>query len=347
MNKLKGKKTIGGWLARYKIYLLLPAVLLCLLVIYAGVLLLPAARSGQAEDVLVEVPAQVSAGQVGEILARHKLVRSGLAFSLWARWKGQDGQIKAGEYMLRNDLSLPQILAELTSGRMLMQTVSIPEGFTTSQIADLLEEKGLISREDFYRAIVSEDYDYYFIQDIPKSDKRLEGYLFPDTYQFTRGIGESDLIKMMLDRFAAEMDGLSYTALSRESQLTLHQVVTIASMVEREAKFAEEMPLIAGVIYSRLAISMPLQIDATVQYALGVNKPQLTYADLEVDSPYNTYRIPGLPPGPIAMPGKPALLAAVHPVITGDYYYVAKPDGYHAFARTLAEHDANKERYLQ
>lgn len=347
MDELKGKNTVSRWLARYKFYYMIPASFICLVILSALALLLPVAPQSKARDVVVTVPLQAPAGQVGKILKENKLVRSVAAFSLFARWKGKDGQIKAGEYRLSNGLSTPQILFELTNGRLVVQNFTIPEGFTTAQIADLLVSKGLINRERFYQAVANENYNYSFIQGLPKNEKRLEGYLFPDTYQITRGSGESSIIELMLNRFEKEIDELDYITLVRGAGLTLHQAVTIASLVEREAKIEEEKPLIAGVIYNRLSSSMPLQVDATVQYALGANKPQLSYKDLEVDSPYNTYRVQGLPPGPIAVPGKSSLLAAVHPVVTGDFYYVAKPDGYHAFARTLAEHNANKERYLQ
>ncbi|MDF9407822.1 endolytic transglycosylase MltG [Pelotomaculum isophthalicicum JI] len=347
MGKLKRKNTVVRWLARYKFYFMIPASFICLFILSGVALLLPVSPQSKASDVVVTVPLQASAGQAGKILQQNKLVRSAVAFSLFARWKGKDGQIKAGEYKLNGGLSTPQILAELIDGRLVVQTFTIPEGFTTAQIADLLVNKGLINRERFYGAVVNYNFNYPFIQGLPKNEKRLEGYLFPDTYQVTRRISESSIIELMLNRFEKEIDELDYLTLAREAGLTLHQAVTIASLVEREAKIEEEKPLIAGVIYNRLSCNMPLQVDATVQYALGANKPQLSYKDLEVNSPYNTYLMQGLPPGPIAVPGKSSLLAAVHPVVTGDFYYVAKPDGYHAFARTLAEHNANKERYLQ
>ncbi|MDD4239695.1 MAG: endolytic transglycosylase MltG, partial [Desulfotomaculaceae bacterium] len=181
----------------------------------------------------------------------------------------------------------------------------------------------------------------------PEGEKRLEGYLFPDTYSFNIGESESIIVETMLKRFDREMAELGFEALAEENGISLHQAVTIASLVEREAKADEERPLIAGVIYNRLNISMPLQIDATIQYALGENKPEIYYKDLEVDSPYNTYRNYGLPPGPIAMPGRASLLAAVNPADTDYLYYVAKPDGSHAFATTLAQHNVNKEMYQQ
>ncbi|MFA4886244.1 MAG: endolytic transglycosylase MltG, partial [Desulfotomaculaceae bacterium] len=205
--------------------------------------------------------------------------------------------------------------------------------------------KGLVDRDKFFAAVANEDFSYAFIQSLPKGDKRLEGYLFPDTYQVTRGSSEKSIIDMMLQRFAREMSNHDYQAQASKGGLSLHEAITVASLIEREARIDEERPLIAGVIYNRLNMQMQLQLCATVEYALGTNKPKLYYKDLEIDSPYNTYRIMGLPPGPIAMPGENSLLAAIHPAHTEYLYYVAKPDGSHAFATTLAEHEANQEMY--
>lgn len=348
MGELKDKNTVARWLIRRKFYFLLPFGLLAVLLISLSTFLLPVSSGEQTgDDRLILVPPQATATQVGELLQQNGLVRNAVAFTLWARWKGQDQQIQAGEYQLSSGLSTPQVLAQLTEGRQVLQAFTVPEGFTTAQIADLLVGKGLASRDLFYEAVINEDYPHSFLQGVPKNEKRLEGYLLPDTYQITRGTSEIAIIQLMLDRFQQEIDELDYPALMQGQALSLHQAVTIASLIEREAKFDQEKPLIAGVIHNRLAISMRLQIDATVQYALGATKPVLSYKDLEVDSPYNTYQIPGLPLGPIAMPGRASLLAAVQPAVSDYYYYVAKPDGYHAFAKTLDGHEANKEMYLQ
>lgn len=332
---------------RYRYYILAPAGVFCLALLYIIVALSPVAIKSSARDVVVEIPLQATAGQVSKILKQNELVRSSIVFRLYARWRGVDGLIKAGEYRLSNGLSTPEVLRELVDGRLVTQSFTIPEGFTTTQVADLLVAKGFINRERFFSAVAGENFPYSFIQGLPKDNRRLEGYLFPDTYQVTRGSSESFVIDLMLKRFDLEMSELDYPAQAKKVGMTLNQAVTIASMVEREAKIDEERPIIAGVIYNRLRKSMPLQIDATVEYALGANKPKIYYKDLEIDSPYNTYRIHGLPPGPIAMPGKSSLLAAVNPARTEYLYYVAKPDGSHAFATTLAEHNANKERYQQ
>jgi len=347
INKGGGKTASAGFTRRYRNVALAVAGLLCFAALYLFITLSPVAPAGRASDVVVAVPPRATAGQVGKILEQGGLVRSPFVFSLYARWKGMDGLIKAGEYRLNNGLSTPEILRELVDGRLAMQAFTVPEGFTTTQVADLLVSRGLVDREKFFVAVMGEDFPYSFTRNLPKDERRLDGYLFPDTYQVIRGSGESSIINLMLKRFDEEMKELDYPAQAVRMGVTLHEAVTIASMVEREARVDGERPLIAGVIYNRINRSMPLQIDATVQYALGGGKPKIYYRDLEIDSPYNTYKVPGLPPGPIAMPGRASLLAAVNPVRTNYLYYIARPDGTHAFAATLVEHRANKERYQQ
>ena len=340
----KGKKLL--WLLkRYRYYLIIPFSICCFILLYIFIILSPVSSKGEGRDVVVAVPVKSSAKQVGQILQQSELVRSSLIFSLYARWTGMDNLIKAGEYRISNSLSTPEVLKELVDGQLVAQTFTVPEGFTTVQIADLLASKGLADRDKFLSAVANEDFPYTFLQSLPQGDKRLEGYLFPDTYQVARGSSEKSIIDMMLQRFEKEMKDLDYQTQATAGQVSLHEAVTVASLIEREARIDEERSLIAGVIYNRLNRRMQLQLCATVEYALGTNKPKLYYKDLEIDSPYNTYLIMGLPPGPIAMPGKTSLLAAVHPVHTDYLYYVAKPDGSHAFATTLAEHEANQEMY--
>lgn len=332
------------FIRRYRYYLILVFGVILLASVYILMSLSPVSSSSKSREVVVAIPVSATANQVGEILKQNELVRSPLLFSLYARYTGMDSRIKAGEYRLNDSFSTPEVLRELVEGRLAEQSFTVPEGFTTAQIADLLASKGLADREKFLKAVSDEEFSYPFIQGLPKGEKRLEGYLFPDTYQADRGSTEKSIIDMMLKRFESEMEELNYEAQAESNGVTLHEALTIASLVEREALVDEERPLIAGVIYNRLEIDMPLQLCATVQYAQGATKPKLYYEDLEIDSPYNTYKIYGLPPGPISMPGRNSLLAAVRPASTEYLYYVAKPDGTHAFAATLAEHDANKER---
>jgi UPF0755 protein len=345
LQVFKDKLTVKKILNRYRYHVFLLLAIICLLFIYVLVTLSPVASRSKGREVVVAIPVSATANQVAEILKQNELIRSPGFFSLYARYTGQDSQIKAGEYRLNSSFSTQELLRELVEGRLSEQSFTVPEGYTTAQIADLLASKGLADKADFLKAVSTAEFEYPFLQNLPAGDKRLEGYLFPDTYQVASDSTAVSIIDMMLARFADEMEELDYAAQAQRSGVTLQEAVIIASLIEREALVDAERPLIAGVIYNRLKIDMPLQLCASVQYALGATKPELSYQDLEIDSPYNTYKIYGLPPGPISMPGRKSLLAAVQPAATDYLYYVAKADGTHAFATTLAEHEANKELY--
>lgn len=341
----KKKLTVNKILNRYRYHIFLSLAIICLIFIYILVSLSPAASKSEGREVVVAVPVSATANQVAEILKQDGLIRNPGFFSLYARYTGLDSQIKAGEYRLSSSYSTQELLRELVEGRLSEQSFTVPEGYTTAQIADLLASKGLASKTEFLKAVSAAEFDYPFLQDLPTGEKHLEGYLFPDTYQVDSDSTAASIIDMMLERFAAEMEELDYAAEAEKNGVTLQEAVIIASLIEREALVDTERPLIAGVIYNRLKIDMPLQLCASVQYALGATKTELSYQDLEIDSPYNTYKIYGLPPGPISMPGRKSLLAAVQPTATDYLYYVAKADGTHAFAVTMAEHEANKELY--
>jgi UPF0755 protein len=232
----------------------------------------------------------------------------------------------------------------LARGQGLLHRVTIPEGYTIRQIADALAGARLVQRDRFIELAARRGRTFMrpTLADLPIDS--LEGYLFPDTYHLPRSLDEEAVIEAMLDRFDQAV-GPSIQAAARARGLTLHQLLTVASMVEREAQVGSERGVIAGVIYNRLVRGMRLEIDATVLYALGRHKESVTLTDLAVDSPYNTYRHEGLPPGPIANPGFASIAAAASPIPTPYLFYVLKPDGSHHFSRTLAEHLAAVRRY--
>jgi UPF0755 protein len=296
------------------------------------------------------------------------LIRSPGAFRLAGAWGNRWRRAHAGDYALRRDMSALEILRCFESGRVIAEWVTVPEGFTVWQIADLVHAKGLGTREQFLRAANSGGAEPApslsrgfppgardTAVDFPAPRGSLEGYLFPDTYRVGRdAAAPRKLVAMMLARF----DEVVWQGLLRgrapagisdlKSQISdgaaLHEVVILASLVEGEARVAAERPIIAGVLINRLKRGMMLQCDATVQYALGPgnHKPRLTYADLAMPSPYNTYLHPGLPPGPINDPGRASIAAALHPAQVDYLYYVARPDRSHIFSRTLAEHERAK-----
>lgn len=275
----------------------------------------------------VVVPPGETTWQIGRRLAEARVVRSARAVVVASKLRRADGRLRSGEYALSPAQSTWQIVGILARGEAILHRLTIPEGYTVAQIADALAEAGLADRGRFLDLAL-----------------RSEGYLFPDTYLLPRGLGEAALIARFLGRFDAVI-GADLREAARARGLSLHQLVTVASMIEREARVPQERAVIAGVIYNRLRLGMRLEIDATVLYALGRHKAELAFADLAVDSPYNTYRNPGLPPGPIANPGLAAVAAAAAPAETPFLYYVLRPDGSHHFSRTLREHQDAARRY--
>ncbi|NLI01524.1 MAG: endolytic transglycosylase MltG [Chthonomonadales bacterium] len=272
------------------------------------------------------------------------LIRHADAFRWYARWRGDTERIKAGRYRLSPTMTAGQILDRLTSGKQDTEgLVVIPEGFTLRRIAERLVARGIL-RDGKAFLDLARNPQGRIRTGFAAPASGLEGYLFPSSYDIEPGTKPERIIQMMVDQFEEQFARPYADEIARRGR-NLHEIVTIASMIEREAEVEKDRPLIAGVIENRLRKGMRLQIDATVLYALGQHKSRVLYRDLQVASPYNTYRNAGLPPGPIASPGLPSLLAALRPA-THDYlFYVALGDGSHVFTRTEAEHNREVARY--
>ena len=260
-----------------------------------------------------------------------------------------------GEYTISSNMSSSKILELLTTAPKEENDtikVTIPEGYTIEQIAESLQQHGVMLKEDFLQAIKTRDFskEYRFLQEMPQDVPYkyvLEGYLFPDTYIIRKDASAEEIIVKMLDRF--EEIYSTYASYAQGTPYTTHELITIASIIEQEARLDEERPMIAGVINNRLEAMMPLQMCSTVQYALNKRKTSLTYHDLEKDSPYNTYLQEGLPLGPICNPGEACIKAAVFPE-QHDYLYFVVNDtqaGSHYFSQTLDEHNHAKQQYKQ
>lgn len=304
-----------------------------------GLLLIPAVlltscSSPHGAAIRVIVPKGASFGAAADSLHKAGLVGSSAVFKLYARVKQTDRNIKPGTYLIKRGTPWSEILAALHGGHGLVNTITIPEGFTLSQIVPLLA-KTLTVPVDSVNAAVS---DTAMIHRVGAPAKNLEGYLFPDTYAFPDGTRARDAVLEMVKRFDREWKP-EYDQRLTQLGLTKHQLVTLASIVEREAKVPAERPVIARVYLNRLEKNMLLQADPTVQYAKGKHTPRVLLKDLEVDSPYNTYKYPGLPPGPIASPGGASLSASLYPADVSYLYFVAAPDGHHEFRNTLSEHE--------
>jgi UPF0755 protein len=282
----------------------------------------------------VIVPKGATFSAATDSLKKAGLIGSPVLFKLYARMKGADRANKPGTYLIKHSTPWADIISALHGGKGLVNTITIPEGFTLSQIVPLLAQT-LSVPVDSVNAAVS---DTAVINRLGLPAKNLEGYLFPDTYAFPDGTRARDAVGEMVKRFEREWKP-EWTARLGPIGLKRHEVVTLASIVEREAKVATERPIIAGVYMNRLKANMLLQADPTVQYARGKHTPRVLLKDLEIDSPYNTYKYPGLPPGPIASPGGASLAAALFPADVPFLYFVAAPDGHHEFRKTLAEHE--------
>ncbi len=312
------------------------AMLFVIMLVYAtwAVFLRPSRAVEAGRPVSVTIKQGESTAGIGIVLAKEGVVANPNAFRLRVRLVGADGALRAGDYDLSTGMSYNDAIDRLLEGPSVAYVaVTIPEGFVVEQVAARLEkELGIPAEETLALAKGGAE---HFVEGHPyladAYDGSLEGYLFPKTYRVREGSSAQQVLEMMLDQFDAEIARVDTSAAAARG-LGLNELVTLASMVERESRLADERALVSSVIHNRLAKGMRLEIDATVEYVLPGNRFRLRYKDLEIDSPYNTYRARGLPPGPIASPGLAALEAAARPAETEYLYYVLTgKDGSHTF----------------
>jgi len=277
---------------------------------------------------------------VADLLEREQLIKSRSAFVLLGKAHEADRKILPGEYELNAAMSPADILSKLLAGRVVLHSVTIPEGYTISQIADVLAQQHITDRAEFVRLAK----DKSFMKTLGISAESLEGYLYPDTYRFARPTAGKDVIKVMVDQLGQVVTA-EWQARAKDLQLTVHEVLTLASMIEKETAVGDERPQISSVFHNRLKKKIPLQSDPTVIYGLPNFDGNLHKKDLSHPSPYNTYRWAGLPPGPIASPGAQSIQATLYPVSSSYLYFVSKNDGTHQFSATLVEHNKAVEKY--
>jgi len=319
-----------------------------ILLIIAGTLVFFAVRAimpGPREKVAVVIPEGSSVNDISTILVQRKIISNTWAFKFYLFTSGKTEKLKPGRYVFGKNSAYRKVIDDLVKGPIKeIYDITIPEGFTLRQIGERLSNKGGLNYNEF-EVLVSDlkIYDYDFLKSVKASN--LEGYLFPNTYRLDAETQISEVINKMLEEFKK-----NYSLIKNRKmpvKLNTHQIVTLASLVEKEAKLKEEQPIIAGVIYNRLKKNMKLEIDATIQYVLEKRKKKLTYNDLKTDSPYNTYKFAGLPPGPICNPGKSALQSALKPAKVKYLYYVLTDEksGKHFFTDSYKEFvNKKKER---
>jgi UPF0755 protein len=283
--------------------------------------------------VRVVIPSGASFRSAADSLARTGIITSPKLFRVYATVSGRDRALKAGTYMLQRGTSWSGLVDALTKGKGIVRTVTIPEGFALTSIVPALA-RALDVPADSVWAVVQDDSLREALQAPTPS---LEGYLFPDTYLFGDGTTARPAVVAMVRRFEQVWQP-EWNAQLEKLGMTRHELVTLASIVEKEARLAEERPIIAAVYHNRLRARMRLQADPTVQYARGAHTQRVLYRDLAIESPYNTYQNDGLPPGPIASPGRASLEAALHPANVPYLFFVAHPDGHHEFHVTFDGH---------
>jgi UPF0755 protein len=297
----------------------------------------------EAAEQFVDIPARIGTAAIGRRLVDAGIVRDPFTFRAALWWSGRSRALQAGEYRFDAPLAAVDVVDRLVRGDVYARRITFPEGLTLQEMARVYETREFGTAANFLEATR----DPSFIRDLDSAATDLEGYLFPDTYALPRGTPARRLVALMLERFRATFDD-DLQREAREQALSTREVVTLASLVEKETARADERPLVAAVYRNRLKLGMGLQADPTVVYALqraGRYTGNIRRDDLAIDSPYNTYRYAGLPPGPIASPGRASLEATLRPARVSYLYFVSRNDGSHVFATTLAEHNRNVRQF--
>ena len=305
-----------------------------------------AVDSSDTSILLIEIPKGSSANSIADILIENDLIQNTFVFKEVSKETGADVKFQAGIYELSRSMVLNDIIEKIASGDAYIETVTftIPEGFEQVQIIERLVAKELVNRDVFIETLKTGEFNYAFLEGVDR-ELLLEGFLFPDTYEIKVGSSEVEIINIMLNKFN-EVFKEEYYAQLDVLGVDMNELITMASIIEREAMWDIERPVISSVFYNRINIRMPLQSCATVQYVLGERKEFLSIADTQIESEYNTYVNAGLPPSPIASPGEKSIIAALYPADTNFLYFVTKEtnDGSHYFSATYEQHLEYKNR---
>jgi UPF0755 protein len=296
--------------------------------------------SMESAEAVVVVPPGERFQKIAESLRTAGVLNHPLKFRLYARLKGYDKRIKAGEYLLSKDMSPDNILQALIEGRIRLHKVTVPEGYTQKQVAELLEASGLTTKEDFLKAATNPA----FLKSEDIDADSFEGYLFPETYFFPLGVTPEKIISTMVHRLREQFRP-EWKKRAEILGFSIHEIITLASIIEKEAGTDFERPIIASVFHNRLRKGMRLESDPTVIYGIKDFDGNLTRKHLKTTTRYNTYRIKGLPPSPIANPGADAIEAALYPAETAYLFFVSKNDRTHQFSSTIAEHNRAVRKY--
>ncbi len=304
----------------------------------------PMAKTGQ--EIIFSVVKGQGFYEISQNLEQQGLVKHGLYFEAAVLLKGDPRKLQAGDYKLSQAMSPLKIADKIIKGEVATQTLVILEGWNIKEIDSHLKSEKVAGADEFLQ-ITNQDFSeqFLFLADKPKSAS-LEGYLFPDSYEMGLRDNSKILVEKMLTNFGRKITLEMQNEIKKQNK-TLFKIITMASLLEKEAKPLRDKKIISGMLWKRLKIGMRLQVDATIVYALGKNPGKLSYDDLKIDSPYNTYLYAGLPAGPIANPGLESIIAAIYPTESDYWYYLSTPEGEIIFSKTLEEHSAKKAQYLR
>lgn len=303
--------------------------------------------NNNSDDIVIEIPTGSTLGQVADILKENKLIKNKTLFKLYVRLSDNTSKLKSGKFLFNQTFSNDKIMKNLVTGKIYNEgiKITIPEGSTSNEIIDLLV-KNKLGKKEIYKELINNPKEFVGEFKFLNEEKitSLEGFLYPSTYYFKDDENETEILKDMLSTFNSKYNEKLQNK-QKELKISLWEVVNLASIVEKEAVLDEDRPLIASVFYNRLDIGMPLQSDATIQYAFDKRKKSITYDDLKIDSPYNSYMNQGLPPTPIANPGIASIEAVLYPAKSDYLYFVATIDGGNNYSKTYEEHVRNVEQY--
>lgn len=303
-------------------------------------------KPNSKENISIEVMQGATIRSISDELEKQGVIKSAFAFRIYCKIHGHDRDFKAGSYIFSPSMDAEKIATELKTGKVNNISFTIPEGYTVKQIAEKLSKEGIADYNKFMDVAANGDFDFSFLKDAVKGEDRLEGFLFPDTYLLSANSSEKEIIAKMLSRFD-EVYSKEYRKKAKAMGYSDKQIITIASIIERETVLDDERAKVSSVIYNRLKEEKKLEMCSTVQFVLGIHKQFLSYEDTSIESPYNTYINKGLPPGPIACPGEASIKAALNPAKTDYLYFVvsSKGDGSMEFSKDYDEFLANKEKY--
>lgn len=302
----------------------------------------PINTGSNAEEVFI-IEKGDGAREIAYSLEKEGFIRSRHLFRVYTFFKGISGRLQAGEYLLFPAMTVPEIAEKFVSGIVVGVKVTIPEGFTINQIEERLNKELKLKISNF--TVNNFKQDFEFLAAAP-NNASLEGFLFPDTYQFSYKVGADEVLRKMLDNFGKKLNSEIREEIAIQNK-SIFEMVTMASLIEKEVKTIEDKKLVSGVLWKRLNYSIPLQVDATIIYITGKKTTKVSKTDTKIDSPYNTYKYLGLPLGPISNPGLESILASVYPESSPYLYYLSTPEGETIFSKTLEEHNIAKAKYLR